>query len=105
MYLNKVTDEVKVVGMTANCYPTFHVQSMIWAADITGLEILLFPLESVLSEIAENPVHIPSDATFYSGAKTDVLVPTGMNKCFHDWASAVRTEISSTSLVEASVTK
>lgn len=100
MYLNKVTDEVKLVGMTANCYPTFHVQSMIWATDITGLEILLFPPESVLSEIAENPIRIPSDAPFSSGAETDVLLPTGMNKCFHDWASAVRAEISSTSLIE-----
>jgi hypothetical protein len=41
MYLKRVTEEVKLVGMTANCWPSFHVQSMIWATDTIGLSILL----------------------------------------------------------------
>jgi hypothetical protein len=29
--------------MTGNCWPAFHVQSMIWATDAIGLSILLQP--------------------------------------------------------------
>lgn len=41
MYLARITKEVKLVGMTANCWPAFHVQSMIWATDSIGLTALL----------------------------------------------------------------
>lgn len=60
LYLSKLSDKVKVcipfcayvvshvdiyqlVGMTGNCWPQFHIQSMIWATDITGLELLMQP--------------------------------------------------------------
>ncbi|KAH8746329.1 hypothetical protein BGZ57DRAFT_972847 [Hyaloscypha finlandica] len=43
LYLNKITDEVELVGMTANCWPQIHVQSMILATDDIGMEVLLFP--------------------------------------------------------------
>ncbi|KAK7754215.1 hypothetical protein SLS62_003792 [Diatrype stigma] len=42
-YLARVTDEVKLVGMTANCNPQFHIQSMIWATDAIGMGLLLYP--------------------------------------------------------------
>lgn len=29
--------------MTANCNPQFHIQSMIWATDAIGMELLLYP--------------------------------------------------------------
>lgn len=29
--------------MTSNCWPQFHIQSMIWATDLIGLELLLQP--------------------------------------------------------------
>ncbi|KAL8672109.1 MAG: hypothetical protein Q9168_003415 [Polycauliona sp. 1 TL-2023] len=42
-YLGRVTDQVKLVGMSYNCYPARHVQSMIFATDDVGLEVLLDP--------------------------------------------------------------
>ncbi|KAI1102363.1 hypothetical protein F4804DRAFT_267572 [Jackrogersella minutella] len=42
-YLERVTDDVKLVGMTINCGPRPHVQSMIWATDDIGMELLLYP--------------------------------------------------------------
>ncbi|KAE9374790.1 hypothetical protein N431DRAFT_221630 [Stipitochalara longipes BDJ] len=59
MYLRKLTEEVKLVGMTANCWPTFHVQSMIWATDSIGLSTLLFPPEHAIQYLNENPVRLP----------------------------------------------
>ncbi|KAI9798826.1 MAG: hypothetical protein M1826_005655 [Phylliscum demangeonii] len=41
MYLDRVTDHTKLVGMTYNCKPARHVQSMIWATDSIGLHLLL----------------------------------------------------------------
>ncbi|KAF3930859.1 hypothetical protein ABW19_dt0203795 [Dactylella cylindrospora] len=44
-YLSKVTDTVKLVGMTYNCKKTedipAHLSSMIWATDRIGLQVLL----------------------------------------------------------------
>jgi hypothetical protein len=45
--------------MTANCWPTFHVQSMIWATDSIGLSTLLFPPQQALDYLALNPVRLP----------------------------------------------
>ncbi|KAN0103338.1 hypothetical protein V8E51_011651 [Hyaloscypha variabilis] len=59
MYLRKLTEEVKLVGMTANCWPTFHVQSMIWATDSIGLSTLLFPPQHALQYLSEHPVRLP----------------------------------------------
>ena len=44
-YLDKLNDEVKLVGMTMNCRPDLprHVQSMILATDSVGLDTLLTP--------------------------------------------------------------
>ncbi|KAK2008091.1 hypothetical protein LZ32DRAFT_694938 [Colletotrichum eremochloae] len=36
LYLGRLSEKVKLVGMTANCWPRFHVQSMIWATDEDG---------------------------------------------------------------------
>ncbi|KAL8721815.1 MAG: hypothetical protein Q9225_001570 [Loekoesia sp. 1 TL-2023] len=49
-YLDKVTDEVKLVGMSYNCGPyARHVQSMILATDNIGLDVLLDPASQALS--------------------------------------------------------
>jgi hypothetical protein len=41
-FLSRLTSHVKLVGMTYNChYGQGHIQSMIWATDRTGLDILL----------------------------------------------------------------
>lgn len=43
-YLNRVSDIVKLVGMSYNCFRgKGHLQSMIWATDSVGLQELLMP--------------------------------------------------------------
>ncbi|PBP20236.1 hypothetical protein BUE80_DR008923 [Diplocarpon rosae] len=119
MFLSKVTDEVKLVGITANCWPTFHVQSMIWATDIIGIETLLFPPQQALDYLAAHPITLPpprddddeevpsfvpftSPADPQSSPKPNPLYQApGINGCFHTWKSAVAAEISSTSVILA----
>ncbi|KAL8906112.1 MAG: hypothetical protein Q9171_006403 [Xanthocarpia ochracea] len=49
-YLGRLTDQVKLVGMTYNCEPyDRHVQSMILATDNVGLGVLLDPASECLS--------------------------------------------------------
>ncbi|OBT98977.2 hypothetical protein VE01_02358 [Pseudogymnoascus verrucosus] len=41
-YLNRLTDRIKLVGMSYNCHNgEGHIQSMIWATDHTGLQVML----------------------------------------------------------------
>lgn len=82
-YLSKVSEEVKLVGMTANCWPQFHVQSMIWATDSTGLELLLYPPQP-----DEIPEGLPED-----------WKEVGINGCFHTWNEAVHAEVFSTQII------
>jgi hypothetical protein len=90
---------MKLVGMTANCWPSLHVQSMIWATDRTGIELLLSPPEDVVSFLTENPTYDPLTKT-----EGDVALPphyTGINDCFHTWGDAVSAEIGSSALIKA----
>ena len=82
-YLSKVTEEVKLVGMTANCWPQFHVQSMIWATDSVGLGSLLYPPQP-----AKIPPGLPED-----------WKEVGINGCFHTWDEAVHAEVFSTQII------
>jgi hypothetical protein len=41
MYFNRLSDQVKLVGLSYNCLPAKHVQSMILATDRAGLNTLL----------------------------------------------------------------
>lgn len=119
MFLSKVTEEVKLVGITANCWPTFHIQSMIWATDLIGIETLLFPPQKALDYLSTHPIKLPpasedtdmttstttpsNDPTFPppSPETTRVHQAPGINGCFQDWDSAVAAEVSSTSLILA----
>lgn len=82
-YLSKLSEEVKLVGMTANCWPQFHVQSMIWATNSTGLELLLYP---------------PQPDTIPEGLPAD-WKEVGINGCFHTWDEAVHAEVFSTQII------
>lgn len=95
MYLRRVTEEVKLVGMTSNCWPNFHVQSMIWATDRVGIELLLFPSQEVTDKAR---LHIT--APEINDPNEKALSP-GLNHCFHTWKSAVQAEIGATSLIKA----
>lgn len=102
LYLSKITDEVKLVGMTANCWPTFHIQSMIWATDITGMETLLFPPEEALAYLRDNPITLPPTGQHdNTDPENTVAQSPGINGCFHTWDSAVAAEVSSSSLIRA----
>ncbi|KAK0116459.1 hypothetical protein ONS95_013474 [Cadophora gregata] len=113
MFLSKITDEVKLVGMTANCWPTFHIQSMIWATDLIGIETLLFPPQKALDYLSTHPITLPpakiktenpaasSSTNSSSPEATPVPQAPGINGCFADWDAAVAAEVSSTSLIRA----
>ncbi|CAK7224278.1 hypothetical protein SCUCBS95973_005462 [Sporothrix curviconia] len=84
MYLNKLNDRVKFVGLTANCWPRAHIQSMIYATDDIGMGILLDP-EHATSGIADK--YGPADATVgltgcYSGHKAAVHSEVGLATLF-----------------------
>ncbi|KAH8202880.1 hypothetical protein TruAng_002933 [Truncatella angustata] len=89
VFLGRVTDEVKIpdvqlVGMTANCLPQYHVQSMIWATDAVGLELLLYPPPG------------SSTPDKYGGA-TDMVAMEG---CYKDMHKAIHGEIGATGLIQ-----
>jgi hypothetical protein len=115
MYLNKVTEEVKVslmkrsskssrnvltcisqlVGMTINCDPQFHLQSMIWATDIIGIETLLYPSEATIKAFrAASPPRPP-------GFVLPELEIVGINSCPHDHYQAIAVEVSATLLLQS----
>ncbi|CAK7216389.1 hypothetical protein SBRCBS47491_002808 [Sporothrix bragantina] len=84
MYLNKVTDTVKLVGLTANCWPRAHIQSMIYATDDIGMGILLDP-EHATTGIADK--YGPADAI------------VGLSGCYAGHSAAVHSEIGLATLI------
>ncbi|KAI1096479.1 hypothetical protein F5B19DRAFT_488438 [Rostrohypoxylon terebratum] len=46
VFLNRITENVKLVGMKANCLPKFRIESMVWATDTVGMGLLLGPPKS-----------------------------------------------------------
>ena len=73
LYLQKITSEVKLVGMTYNCFPARHVQSMILATDNIGMQILM----------GEN-----SNSS------------QGLSGCYIEKVDAIRTELSLSRMIE-----
>ncbi|OLN96078.1 hypothetical protein CCHL11_03302, partial [Colletotrichum chlorophyti] len=86
LYLSKMTDTTKLVGMTLNCQPRPHVQSMILATDDVGMSILLDPTLATTSS---------QDDRF--GSKDD---PVGFSGCYNDWNAAVHAEVGTTGLIQ-----
>ncbi|KAH8598910.1 hypothetical protein B0O99DRAFT_698234 [Bisporella sp. PMI_857] len=92
MYLKRITDEVKLVGITANCSPQVHVQSMILATDRIGIEVLLFPPAAAVAKVAQlPPVNMKGEFNLYPG----------INGCFHEWGAAVSAEIGTSAVMNA----
>ncbi|KAI1105897.1 hypothetical protein F4804DRAFT_89771 [Jackrogersella minutella] len=69
VFLNRVTKNVKLVGMTANCLPKFHIQSTIWATDSVGMKLLLNPPEGLSSPIMP---YVDSKAAAFRGHYSNV---------------------------------
>ncbi|KAF6839779.1 hypothetical protein CPLU01_01651 [Colletotrichum plurivorum] len=82
LYLGRITDKVKLVGMTGNCWPRFHVQSMIWATDAVGIDMLL------------NPPPGSSEVDQFGGEEDLV----GLAGCYDGWNPAVHAEIGATGI-------
>ncbi|KAK6082005.1 hypothetical protein SCUP515_02784 [Seiridium cupressi] len=84
VFLSRVTNEVKLVGMTANCLPQYHIQSMVWATDSIGMELLLYPPPG------------SSTPDKYGGAN-DMVALEG---CYKNMHKAVHGEIGATGLIQ-----
>ncbi|KAI7785660.1 hypothetical protein LA080_006681 [Diaporthe eres] len=85
IFLGRVTDTVTLVGTTANCQPSPHVQSMLWATDDIGMGILLDPA------LAHS---VPQDDHW--GTVDD---PVGLSFCHETMDAAVHSELGSTRLI------
>ncbi|KAJ0161329.1 hypothetical protein CTA2_6395 [Colletotrichum tanaceti] len=85
LYLNKVTNATKLVGMTLSCFPRLHVQSMIFATDHVGMGLLLDPTIATSASV---------DDLF--GSKDS---PVGLSGCYQDWNAAVHAEVGTTGLI------
>ncbi|PSR88577.1 hypothetical protein BD289DRAFT_482077 [Coniella lustricola] len=75
-FFNKLSDKVKLVGLTYHCVPNPHVQSMLLATDRVGMEILLDPLYAG---------SVPLDTPPWGGAE----IPVGYSVCYNNYAEAV----------------
>ncbi|KAH8904883.1 hypothetical protein BR93DRAFT_945884 [Coniochaeta sp. PMI_546] len=85
VFLNRITDSVKLVGTSMNCIPRPHVQSMLFATDDIGMSILLDP---ALATSLKN-----EDGW---GTTAD---PVGFTSCFDTLDKAVHSEIGITELI------
>ncbi|CAD6440023.1 16725300-4642-46ba-b890-d2acf0ccf584 [Sclerotinia trifoliorum] len=94
LYLSRITDTTKLIGMTANCEPEFHIQSMIWATDSKGIETLLFPSKDVLAKLPPQPMHAIKGPFNASEKYTP-----GINNCFRSFNGAINAEIGVTALM------
>ncbi|OWP01189.1 hypothetical protein B2J93_5469 [Marssonina coronariae] len=92
-YLSRVTEDTKLVGLTMNCRPRVHIQSMMWATDRVGMEILLFPSASLVEKYKE----ILGDRDTAPVPKMKVA---GINSCPHDYWDAVAVEVYATGLLQ-----
>lgn len=79
------TDIVQLVGISLNCRPRPHVQSMILATDQAGMYTLLDPDLSLASS---------TDDRF--GTRN---ASVGLSGCYDDWNAAVHAEIGTTGLM------
>ncbi|CZR55863.1 uncharacterized protein PAC_05751 [Phialocephala subalpina] len=101
--LNKITNDVKLVGITINCWPTPHVQSMLWATDRTGMSLLLQPPKSSprhdgwMEVLFAHPAQFPRPEGYIRGDSE--WVEPGLNKCFQNRQQAVEAEIAATGII------
>lgn len=85
IFLERLDSYTKLVGTTINCEPTPHVQSMLWATDEIGMDILLDPELAYTVGVKD-----------HWGQAED---PVGLSFCHETMAQAVHTELGSTRLI------
>lgn len=89
IYLNEITDETKLVGMSYNCHPSFHVQSMIFATDSIGIRLLLAGNRTDETLWSDQDYGIPGNPSSMNG----------LSICPSSKFRAVSSEVSLTSLM------
>ncbi|KAH8594130.1 hypothetical protein B0O99DRAFT_514685 [Bisporella sp. PMI_857] len=99
MYLNKLTDEVKLVGMSMSCDPVMHVQSMIWALDRVGLETLIWPNAWTIENF--RAISWPADHELDPTLPIPYLATPGIHSCPSQYWEAVSIEIHAALLIMA----
>lgn len=77
-FFNQLSDEVKLVGTTYNCGPLGHIQSMVFATDRKGIEVML-----------NGKITTDKDPDFLGG----------LSSCVKDKDDAISIEISLTNLI------
>ncbi|KAE9373643.1 hypothetical protein N431DRAFT_465921 [Stipitochalara longipes BDJ] len=87
VFLNRITEEVKLVGTTFNCQPRPHLQSMLFATDDVGMGILLDPVLAKSASIDD-----------FWGTKDD---PVGFTQCYETLYLAVHSEVGITELIRS----
>lgn len=87
-FLNRITDKVKLVGLTYSCTPSPHTQSMLLATDQEGMRVLMDP---------NLAFSVPLDTPPWGGAE----LPTGFSVCYTEYSHAVHAEIGLTRLIRS----
>ncbi|KUJ18929.1 uncharacterized protein LY89DRAFT_582689, partial [Mollisia scopiformis] len=101
--LSKITTDVKLVGISINCWPTPHVQSMVWATDRMGMSLLLQPPKSSprhdgwMEVLFAHPAQFPRPDDYKTADPSWVEV--GLNKCFANRQQAVEAEVAATGIM------
>jgi hypothetical protein len=90
MFLNKINDQVKLVGTTYNCWG-HHIQSMVVATDLIGIKILL--AGNATDTSAETD---PEFKEWWGNPKSLV----GLTGCYNTKFRAVSAEMSLTHLIK-----
>ncbi|KAG7117933.1 Alcohol oxidase like protein [Verticillium longisporum] len=85
LFLDRLTAKKKLIGMTLNCQPRMHIQSMILATDKIGMHNLLDPALAASASVADQ-----------FGTADD---PVGLSGCYSGWNAAVHAEVGTTSLI------
>lgn len=85
LFVQRVTIETKLVGLTASCWPHFHVQADVWATDFVGMQLLMEPppprADSLVDDFA------------------DRFAPVGLADCYADLSRAVHGELGATRIM------
>ncbi|PSR93918.1 hypothetical protein BD289DRAFT_428269 [Coniella lustricola] len=86
LFAQRITIDTKLLGLTANCWPFFHVQADVWATDFVGMELLINP-----------PPPLGANSTVDNFA--DWFAPVGLADCYPDLSRAVHAELGATRVV------
>ncbi|KXJ86194.1 hypothetical protein Micbo1qcDRAFT_198505 [Microdochium bolleyi] len=84
VYLDELDDKTKLVGMTANCVQPSHLQSMIYATDDVGMQLMLYPPPRLVDAHGK-----PTDPAAGDASEEN---PVGYSTCYQSFNAAVEAE-------------